>query len=132
MITSTPCFLKIVPLHNVLQYGELNGQAHVVTVDEPYIPALAPGSFRVSDVPSKGIYQKKHSFRIRNCSADEQNRLMAYSEMPCIAFYTDETGHQRVSGSPDFPLSFSFQQSDGGYACSLDGNSLSPDPYLCE
>lgn len=40
---------------------------------------------------------------------------------PFVALYTDETGNTRVSGSPDYPLTFSFEIGGGLYNCTLSG-----------
>lgn len=132
MIPSSPCNLRLVPLHNVLQYGVSASRALVVTVADPITLDLVPGSLRISDVPEKGIYQKNHSFRIRNTSAEVAALLTTLVNTPLVAFYTDERGNDRVSGSLSHPLTFSCQQQEAGYACSLKGEALLPDPYLSD
>lgn len=132
MIPSSPCNLRLVPLHNVLQYGVSASRALVVTVADPFTLDLVPGSLHISDVPDKGIYQKNLSFRIKNNSADAAALLMALAMSPLLAFYTDERGNDRVSGSLSHPLTLTIQQQEAGYACSLKGAAILPDPYLSD
>ena len=44
--------------------------------------------------------------------------------------YTDETGNTRVSGSPDYPLTFSFEIGGGLYNCTLSGTGPGVDAFL--
>lgn len=49
---------------------------------------------------------------------------------PFVALYTDETGNTRVSGSPDYPLTFSFEIGGGLYNCTLSGTGPGVDAFL--
>ena len=46
-----------------------------------------------------------------------------------IGNYVDENGNERVSGSPDYPLSLSYEIKGGLYSCTLTGFSIDPDAF---
>ena len=67
------------------------------------------GTLKPGDSKNEDVYTKKHTFKLADVSQNKTLFLENLKATPFVALYTDETGNTRVSGSPDYPLTFSFE-----------------------
>lgn len=91
---------------------------------------IVPGTLKPGDSKNEDVYTKKHTFKLADVSQNKTLYLENLKATPFVALYTDETGNTRVSGSPDYPLTFSFEIGGGLYNCTLSGTGLGVDAFL--
>lgn len=129
---SVPHSLRIFTIDQVLSFTATGGKAFLNPASEAIVSEedVIPGTLEVADQPDEtGLYAKTYSFRIRGVNLNRTQRLKLLSSQWCIILYADESGNERVGGSRDWPLSFSFCIADGAYKCTLTGTGIEPDPF---
>jgi hypothetical protein len=94
---------------------------------------LVPGSLKISDAintENTPYYEKKHTFKKAGVSAETSRFLDIMTKQRFVALYTDEKGNERISGTPDYPLSLSYYIDEGLYNVTLAGKNAHQDVFL--
>ena len=113
--------LQLVPVYNIIHFGIVHSKVVLMIV---------PGTLKPGDSKNEDVYTKKHTFKLADVSQNKTLYLENLKVTPFVALYTDETGNTRVSGSPDYPLTFSFEIGGGLYNCTLSGTGPGVDAFL--
>ena len=100
------------------------------SIGKPDILTIVPGTLKLGDSRNEDVYTKKHTFKLADVSRNKTLYLENLKATPFVALYIDETGNPRVSGSPDYPLTFSFEIGGGLYNCTLSGTGSGVDAFL--
>jgi hypothetical protein len=127
---STPHSLKIMPITKISRFARLGSKIMMIALTSAIDVKAIPGTITTTSTEEDGIITKKITFKRSNISADDIDTLERYSIMRLIAFYADERGNERVCGSPDYPLSFSYTFADGAIECTLTGKDTKPDAFI--
>ena len=109
--------LQLVPVYNIIHFGVVRSKVVIRSIGKP-------------DSKNEDVYTKKHTFKLADVSQNKTLYLENLKATPFVALYTDETGNTRVSGSPDYPLTFSFEIGGGLYNCTLSGTGPGVDAFL--
>lgn len=132
--TVTVCHcLKIIPIENLIRFAPVGSRIIMLTEDPGLrMPETVPGSVLMTTEESEGIYSRTIDFEITEVSAEVSDLLFLLSNLNLVATYKDESGNDRVCGSPGFPLRLSFHDQDGVTVVSLSGQSYTPDGFLAD
>lgn len=122
--------LRLVSVSDILYFGIIQTRVFMKTVGEPEDLKIVPGSFVPEDAIKDGFYSKKHNFKLPDVSRNKTVYLENLKKGRYLAFYVDENGNERVSGSPDNPLSLSYEIKGGLYSCTLTGLTVDPDAFI--
>ena len=123
-LTGVPCHLKLVPSELLVRFAPLHEDAAVAYYDRDVMDIdVTPGSLKLGDTEQDGLYQKRHTFEVKNLGVDVQRKFVELSKRTLVAFYQDAKGRQKVSGSPLYPLRMTVQPNGGTYACTLTGKT---------
>ena len=114
--------LQLVPVYNIIHFGIVHSKVVILMI--------VPGTLLPGDSKNEDVYTKKHTFKLADVSQNKTLYLENLKATPFVALYTDETGNTRVSGSPDYPLTFSFEIGGGLYNCTLSGTGPGVDAFL--
>ena len=96
--------LRVIPCGKIFSMGVVQGEAHLLTFDSGIELKAVPGSVQPTD------------------TADDD----------LVAIYVDEQGRNKVGGSLDWPMRFTFSITGGLYECQLECRGLDPMPYLAD
>lgn len=102
----------------------------LVFLEQPDEAEAIPGSIRITTTSEDGVIKKSITYKRRTVDRATANLLEGYKVTRLVAIYTDETGNQRVTGSPDYPLKFSYTSGDGVFTCKLEGEGDTIDPFI--
>lgn len=130
--TVTVCHcLKIIPAGHIIRYVKI-GARIIMTFYKSDIqnPDVVPGTVLMTTETENGIYSRSIEFEITEVNADTSEILSLLKTQRLVASYKDESGNDRVCGSPDFPLSLDYHDEDGVFKVSLTGKSNTPDGFL--
>ena len=122
--------LQLIPVYNIIHFGVVRSKALIRSIGTPDTLMVVPGTLRPGDSRNEDVYTKKHTFKLAGVSQNKTLFLENLKATPFVALYVDETGNTRVSGSPDYPLAFSFEISGGLYNCTLSGTGVDVDAFL--
>lgn len=122
--------LRLVSVSDILSFGVIRSRTFIKFVGEPESLKIVPGSLVPEDVFKEGFYSKKHSFKLSGVSVSTTVHLENLQKGRYLAFYVDENGNERVSGSLDHPLSLSYETKGGLYSCVLTGVCSDPDAFM--
>jgi hypothetical protein len=122
--------LKIMPINKISRFARLGSRIKMVALSSAIDVKAIPGSIAMTATEEDGIITKKITFSRSNISADDIDTLERYTVMRLIAFYTDERGSERVCGSPDYPLTFSYTLNGGIIECTLTGKDTKSDAFI--
>lgn len=122
--------LQLVPVERLSKFARINSGVKLVCLRQPDEADAIPGSLRITATEEDGIIKKSITYKRRTVDRKTADLLESYRFMRLVAIYIDETGSQRVSGSPDYPLKFSYTSGEGVYTCTLEGEGLTIDPFL--
>lgn len=122
--------LQLIPVYNIIHFGVVRSKVLIRSIGTPDILMVVPGTLRPGDSRNEDVYTKKHTFKLAGVSQNKTLFLENLKATPFVALYVDETGNTRVSGSPDYPLAFSFEISGGLYNCTLSGTGVDVDAFL--
>ena len=114
--------LQLVPVYNIIHFGIVHSKVVIRSIGKPDILMIVPGTLKPGD--------SKNTFKLADVSQNKTLYLENLKVTPFVALYTDETGNTRVSGSPDYPLTFSFEIGGGLYNCTLSGTGPGVDAFL--
>ena len=122
--------LQLVPVYNIIHFGVVRSKVVIRSIGKPDILMIVPGTLKPGDSKNEDVYTKKHTFKLADVSQNKTLYLENLKATPFVALYTDETGNTRVSGSHDYPLTFSFEIGGGLYNCTLSGTGPGVDAFL--
>ena len=91
-----------------------------------------PGSVKLSYTSENGSVKKKITFERSDVSDHTADILDGYKVSRLIATYVDESGKQRVAGSPDYPLSLDYSTEGGVFSVILQGEDTAPDAFMAD
>lgn len=117
------------PITKISRFARLGSKIMMVALSSAIDVKAIPGSITTTATEEDGIITKKITFSRSNISADDIDTLERYTVMRLIAFYTDERGNERVCGSPDYPLTFSYTLNEGIIECTLTGKDTKHDAF---
>ena len=130
--TVTVCHcLKIIPTLHIIRFAQI-GPRTIMTFYKSEIqdPEVVPGTVLMATEIEDGIYSRSIDFEITEVNADTSEILSLLKTQRLVATYKDESGNDRVCGSPDYPLSLDYLDEDGVFKVSLTGKSNTPDGFL--
>lgn len=129
--TVTSCHsLKLIPLSRLSRFARINSRVIMQLSGEADDAMAVPGSIKISASTEEGTVKKKITFERSDVSAASAEMLDRYRVVHLVATYTDESGQQRVAGSPDWPLSLDYSTSGGVFSVTLEGEDTAPDAFL--
>ena len=129
---STCHCLKIIPISQLSRFARLQSKVIMMAVDDPIDIKAVPGSIKISTTESDSRVKKKITFERAGVSETTADILEGYKALRLVATYIDESGRERVAGSPDWPLSLDFTTEDGVFSISLQGEDTRPDGFLTD
>ena len=132
LIVSGAHSLRVLNARKIFSFGILHGEAHILSLESGIELAAVPGSIQPSDTAEEGLYHKLIAFRLGQVSRERTELLQSLTADDIVAIYVDEHGRQRVSGSLDWPMRFTFSIAGGLYECQLECRGLEPNPYLVD
>jgi len=91
-----------------------------------------PGTVKISTTTDNGKLKKKITFERSDVSESVADTLEGYKVSRLVAVYIDESGKQRVSGSPDWPLTLDYITEGGVFIVTLQGEDVHPDGFLAD
>ena len=122
--------LQLVPINRLSKFAQIKAGVMLVFLEQPDEAEAIPGSIRITTNTEDGKIKKSITYKRRTVDRATANLLEGYKVTRLVAIYTDETGNQRVAGSPDSPLKFSYTSGDGVFTCKLEGEGNSIDPFI--
>lgn len=126
--------IQLIPVSNLASFAIILSKAYITYSPGNYNLDIIPGSF-IPDVQedksgSKPIYNINHAFSIPFHCVDNERELINLTKQELIAIYTNESGQLVLSGSEQYPLSFSYSLSGTKYSCKLIGKSTYAEAFL--
>lgn len=130
--TVTVCHcLKLIPTNRLIRFAEIGPKIIIALYNHAVSsPDVVPGTVSMTTKIEDGIYSRSIDFEITEVNADTSEVLSLLKTQRLVATYKDESGNDRVCGSPSFPLSLDYHDEDGVFKVSLAGKSNSPDGFL--
>lgn len=122
--------LQLVPINRLSKFAQIKAGVMLVFLEQPDEAEAIPGSIRITTNTEDGKIKKSISYKRRIVDRATANLLEGYKVTRLVAIYTDETGNQRVAGSHDYPLKFSYTSGDGVFTCKLEGEGNTIDPFI--
>lgn len=122
--------LQLVPINRLSKFAQVKAGVMLVHLQEPDEADAIPGSIRITTSEEEGKIKKSITYKRRTVDRVTANLLEGYRVTRLVAVYTDETGNQRVAGSPNYPLKFSYTSGDGVFTCKLEGEGDTIDPFI--
>lgn len=124
--------LRVIACGKIFSMGVLHGEAHLLTIDRGIELKAVPGSVQPTDTAEEGLYHKLIAFRLGQVSRQRTLLLESLTAEDLVAIYVDEHGRNRVAGSLEWPMRFTFSITGGLYECQLECRGLEATPYLAE
>lgn len=124
--------LRVIPCGKIFSMGVVQGEAHLLTFDSGIELKAVPGSVQPTDTAEDGLYHKLIAFRLGQVSRARTLLLESLTAEDLVAIYIDEQGRNKVGGSLDWPMRFTFSITGGLYECQLECRGLDPMPYLAD
>lgn len=124
--------LRVVPCGKIFSMGIVHGEAHLLTIDRGIELKAVPGSVQPTDSAEEGLYHKLIAFRLGQVSQARTLLLESLTAEDLVAIYVDEHGRNRVAGSLEWPMRFTFSVAGGLYECQLECRGLEVTPYLAD
>ena len=122
--------LQLVPINRLSKFAQVKAGVMLVYLQEPDEADAIPDSIRITTSEEEGKIKKSITYKRRTVDRVTANLLEGYRVTRLVAVYTDETGNQRVAGSPNYPLKFSYTSGDGVFTCKLEGEGDTIDPFI--
>ena len=128
-IVSAPHSLHIIDINDLAIF--CRRQSNVILSWRSYAKPLftIPGTITPNSVYNEKGYDKSITLRAVSEGSNLADMLMNYSACRLIAIYTDARGHQRVCGSPEYPLRLSYTIQEGVATIVLTGRDIREDGY---
>ena len=102
----------------------------MLLIGRPENADAVPGTIKVSTTADNSIYKKKITYEMAEVTSDKAQNLEKLKKIRLIATYIDESGNDRVCGSPDYPLSLDYLDEGGVYTITLSGEDTCIDAFL--
>lgn len=129
---STCHSLKIIPIARLSRFARIQSRVIIMLLGEAIDAEAVPGTVKISTNSDSGKLKKKITFERSDVSEASADILEGYKVSRLIAVYVDESGKQRVAGSPDWPLSLDYTTEGGVFAVTLQGEDVRPDGFLAD
>ena len=129
---STCHSLKIIPLARLSRFARIQSRVIIMLLGEAIDAEAVPGTVKISTTTDNGKLKKKITFERSDVSESVADILEGYKVSRLVAVYIDESGKQRVSGSPDWPLSLDYTTEGGVFIVTLQGEDIRPDGFLAD
>ena len=129
--TVTVCHcLKIIPTNRLIRFAEIGPKTIMAFYNHAVLnPDVVPGTVHMTTETEDGVYSRSIDFEITEVNAETSEVLSLLKTQRLVATYKDESGNDRVCGSPSFPLSLDYHDEDGVFKVSLTGKSNTPDGF---
>lgn len=124
--------LKLIPLALLSRYARYGSKVTILLLDEAIDAKAVPGSVKISTVADNDKIKKTISFERSDVSDTSADRLERFKALRLVATYVDESGKQRIAGSPAWPLSLDYTTGDGVFSVTLQGEDIRPDGFLLD
>lgn len=124
--------LKLIPLVLLSRYARYGSKVTILLLDEAIDAKAVPGSVKISTVADNDKIKKTISFERSDVSDTSADRLERFKALRLVATYVDESGKQRIAGSPAWPLSLDYTTGDGVFSVTLQGEDIRPDGFLLD
>lgn len=129
---STCHSLKIIPLARLSRFARIQSRVIMMLLGEAIDAEAVPGTVKISTTTDNGKLKKKITFERSDVSESVADILEGYKVSRLIAVYVDESGKQRVAGSPDWPLTLDYTTEGGVFIVTLQGEDVRPDGFLAD
>lgn len=129
---STCHSLKIVPLARLSRFARIQSRVIIMLLGEAIDAEAVPGTVKISTTTDNGKLKKKITFERSYVSESVADILEGYKVSRLVAVYIDESGKQRVAGSPDWPLTLDYTTEGGVFIVTLQGEDVRPDGFLAD
>ena len=131
MIVSVVRCLRLIPVSDIKRFARIRaGVIMEVAGDHVESAEAVPGSIKLTSDEDAGVITKTITYNRREEGLHLANLMETNKSTKLVAIYVDEVGNDRVCGSPDYPLQFSYTVGDGFFACKLEGSDADIDPFL--
>lgn len=128
--TVTVCHgLKLVPLGHITRFARVGARVLIKLNAFPVEAAAIPGSVLVTSTTADGVVKKKIEYGQIDDGYEALDALDRLERTRLVATYLDQRGNRRVCGSPDYPLSLSYQCQDGVIRVTIEGADTQADAY---
>lgn len=124
--------LKLIPLALLSRYARYGSKVTILLLDEAIDAKAVPGSVKISTGADNDKIKKTISFERSDVSGDSADLLERFKALRLVATYVDESGKQRIAGSPEWPLSLDYTTGDGVFSVTLRGEDIRPDGFLLD
>ena len=125
--------LKIIPTSDLIRFARVGaGTIMAFHGGRTELPEVVPGTVMMTTETEEGTVSRVIDFEITEVSHEVMETLETLKAVGLVATYRDESGNERVCGSPDFPLSLDFYDSEGVVKVSLSGKSNEADGFIIE
>lgn len=124
--------LKLIPLALLSRYARYGSKVTILLLDEAIDAKAVPGSVKISTGSDNDKIKKTISFERSDVSDTSADRLERFKALRLVATYVDESGKQRIAGSPAWPLSLDYTTGDGVFSVTLQGEDIRPDGFLLD
>lgn len=121
--------LKLIPISLLSRFARIKSKTLIVVLGDGVDLDPVPGSVKVSTTSENGKVSKKITFKVADVSAATADKLQGLKVSRFVAVYRDERHNERVSGSPDYPLSLDYTPGDGVFSVTLTGEDTGPDGF---
>lgn len=129
---STCHSLKLIPLARLSRFAQIQSRVIILLLGEAIDAEAVPGTVKISTTTDNGKLKKKITFERSDVSEAVADLLEGYKVSRLVAVYVDESGKQRVAGSPDWPLSLDYTTEGGVFTVTLQGEDIRPDGFLAD
>lgn len=129
---STCHSLKLIPLARLSRFARIQSRVIIMLLGEAIDAEAVPGTVKISTTTDNGKLKKKITFERSDVSEAAADILEGYKVSRLIAVYVDESGKQRVAGSPDWPLTLDYTTEGGVFIVTLQGEDVRPDGFLAD
>ena len=127
---STCHSLKIIPIARLSRFARIQSRVIIKLHGDAIDSEAVPGTVKISTTSENGKLQKKITFERSEVSEAVADLLEEYKVSRLIAVYVDESGKQRVAGSPEWPLALDYTTEEGVFTVTLQGEDVRPDGFL--
>ena len=129
---STCHSLKIIPLARLSRFARIQSRVIIMLLGEAIDAEAVPGTVKISTTTDNGKLKKKITFERSDVSESVADILEGYKVSRLVAVYIDESGKQRVAGSPDWPLTLDYTTEGVVFIVTLQGEDVRPDGFLAD
>jgi len=132
---SRPHAVKLAFVRDFKSFCIVSGKfigAMKLTASWQEIPEV-PGTLQTSCVPdTSGLYTFTAKFRVSLASESNHKKMMKYLKQDVVIRYTSAAGRERLGGTKENPLSFTFSEVErfDGYECTVTGIQKIPESFI--